>query len=228
MNLLLKFSGLYDDELFHDGTVLDFRELEGTNSYCSPEARQSVLEALESCETEGIHWIDGGDYHYVSEIFLSRLQEPFALVLFDNHSDEQDPAFGGDILSCGNWVAEVKRRNAFLREFRRNLTEPAIPADLPVYISLDIDVLSEDYARTDWDQGSMTLPELEGILRGLLASHRILGVDICGGISVAQGASGTDLGINLALRTKLLELLSPAFHPDPKQPRIPAQALQGC
>lgn len=212
MNLLLKFSGLYDDELFHDGTVLDFRELDGTNSYCSPDARRAILEALEPYETEGIHWIDGGDYHYVSEIFLSRLQEPFALVLFDNHSDEQESAFGANILSCGNWVAEVRRSNAFLREFRRNLPEPAIPAGIPVYISLDIDVLSEDYARTDWDQGSMTLPELENALRGLIAGHRILGIDICGGISIAQGASGTDIGINLALRTKLLGILSSAFN----------------
>lgn len=50
----------------------------------------------------------------------------------------------------------------------------------PVYISIDKDVLSPEYAVTNWDQGSMSLKELEKLLYIILLHHPVLGMDICG------------------------------------------------
>lgn len=52
--------------------------------------------------------------------------------------------------------------------------------DLPIYISVDKDVLNRDNAITNWDQGSMTLRQLLDVIRELKRTRRILGVDICG------------------------------------------------
>ena len=48
------------------------------------------------------------------------------------------------------------------------------------YISIDKDVLSPEYAVTNWDQGSMSLKELEKLLYIILLHHPVLGMDICG------------------------------------------------
>ena len=49
-----------------------------------------------------------------------------------------------------------------------------------IYISIDKDALSPAYAATNWDQGSLDIAALKEIIAGLAASHKIIGVDICG------------------------------------------------
>ena len=55
-----------------------------------------------------------------------------------------------------------------------------IPHSTPVYISIDKDALSPAYAATNWDQGSLDIAALKEIIACLAASHKIIGVDICG------------------------------------------------
>ena len=50
----------------------------------------------------------------------------------------------------------------------------------PVYISIDKDVLNPSSAVTNWDQGSLSLPELEQLLAVVLRQEQVIGVDICG------------------------------------------------
>ena len=52
--------------------------------------------------------------------------------------------------------------------------------DQPIYISVDKDVLDEENAATNWDQGSMSLLQLLYLIRDLKHTNPILGVDICG------------------------------------------------
>ncbi len=52
--------------------------------------------------------------------------------------------------------------------------------DIPLYISIDKDALSTDYAATNWDQGSLSLEHTKAIIDALAQDHRIIGVDICG------------------------------------------------
>lgn len=83
-----------------------------------------------------------------------------------------------------------------------SLLEPGIP----VYISVDKDVLTKDFARTDWDQGCMTLAQLEAAVLRAAAGHRLLGADICGGLTRAKGATDADLSLNLSTDSALAKL----------------------
>jgi arginase family enzyme len=49
-----------------------------------------------------------------------------------------------------------------------------------VYISIDKDVLSTEYALTDWDQGKLSLAELAALVQKIAASCNLVGADICG------------------------------------------------
>lgn len=52
--------------------------------------------------------------------------------------------------------------------------------NLPVWVTIDKDVLGPDEAITNWDQGAMPLTNLLTALTAIASVRRILGVDICG------------------------------------------------
>jgi len=179
---------------------LDFTALEGTNCYCSPASAELIRQTVSHLPLEGFHQIGTGDYHYLTLFWLERIREPFCLVLFDHHPDDQPDAFGAGLLSCGSWVAEARRlpqlrHDVWIRDAAGLAALDALP-DLPVYVSVDLDVLSPAFARTNWDQGEMTLPELVSGLRHLRSARRIIGVDLCGGLTEQKGASPEDLALN--------------------------------
>ena len=214
----MDFSGQYKG---CDGEYVDCRSMQGTNCYCDDIAKEELRQMIASFGPEGVHFFDSGNYHYVSLFWLEKLEEDFALVLFDNHPDMQLPSFG-DITSCGGWVKEVLEHLPHLKrvymvgvdETLLEELEPlpsqvvrGLPQDevLPIYISLDKDVMTEDYARTDWSQGQMELSELLNIIRGLLTNYRIIGVDICG--EKKDDATDEDLRINQSTNESLIEIL---------------------
>ena len=49
-----------------------------------------------------------------------------------------------------------------------------------MYVSIDKDVLCQEDARTNWDQGDMKLEEMELMVEELLNRGVFLGADICG------------------------------------------------
>ena len=183
-NIKCNFSGIYLQEDFLDGTVLDFTSLEETRCYCSPRSADIIRAALAPYGPGGVHWLDSGDYHYVSLFIQEMIEEPYSLVLFDNHPDDQAGAFGQELLSCGSWVSYVRR----LPNWREDASD--------VYISIDKDVLSREYARTDWDQGSMTLDELFASIKDISLKHKIIGVDICGEPKNSDQTCSEDVSIN--------------------------------
>jgi hypothetical protein len=178
----------------------DFSALEGTNCYCSAESADRIRHEIAGLPLEAFHDIGTGDYHYQTLFWLERIREPFALVLFDHHPDDQPGAFLPELLSCGGWVAQARLlpRCATDLWIRDAADFPALATlpPLPVYLSVDLDVLDPAYARTDWDQGRMTLEELRSALGRLRATHRVLGIDLCGGITPQKGASPEDLALN--------------------------------
>ena len=257
-NISVNMSGALPDEgldrALEGGTVIDLSALEGTNCYCDASAQEEIRKALAGVPACAVHWIDTGDYHYLSRFFLEKTAQEstktFALVLFDHHPDMQEAAFGG-VLSCGGWARDaftgIKGLAQVLMmginpdleieildlvfdgvlsvtsdDFRHtgdglskdvlemiSLLEPHIP----VYISIDKDVLTKDFARTDWDQGCMTLAQLESAILSISRSHGILGVDVCGGITRVKGASDSDFELNLATDISLSKLFGNlAFH----------------
>ena len=52
--------------------------------------------------------------------------------------------------------------------------------NLPVYISIDKDVLNKETVNTSWDQGKMSLNKLKLILHKIMKNKDVIGIDICG------------------------------------------------
>lgn len=257
-NIILNMSGALLDEgldsSLEDVRVVDLSALDSTNCYCDASAQEAIRKAVGDVPAGAVHWIDTGDYHYLSRFFLEKaaaeLRKPFALVLFDHHPDMQEAAFEG-VLSCGGWARDAFTGIGELsqvlmaginpdleieildlvfdgvlsvteEDFRHtgdglskdvlemiSLLEPGIP----VYLSIDKDVLTADHARTDWDQGSMTLAQLEAAILTIYRSHPVLGVDVCGGITRGKGATDSDFELNLATDVSLSKLFGNlAFH----------------
>jgi len=195
-SLLIKMSSLYNDEGWApEGVpVYDLSMLEGTCCYCEAEAESKISGIIKDLPLKAVHWIDGGDYHYLSDLWMRRLEREAMLILFDNHPDDQEPAFGTDLLSCGSWVARSKKNNPLL-----------VPKSDNVYLSIDLDYLSTDYARTNWNQGNASLQDLLNSISRAISGKNLLGVDICGGISSAQGGKAEDFSINRCTRNILLD-----------------------
>ena len=206
MNIFINISGVYDAEgrRLSEAETLDLRELEGCQCYCDSEAEEKLRSALAPYPAGGVHWIDTGDYHYLSKLWMEKIDEPFVLALFDNHPDDQRAAFG-DLLSCGGWVQSARDSLPLMKADYLNAGD--VPGSLPVYLSLDLDLLSRDCARTDWDQGDWTLDTLMLELERIADGHRIIGADVCGGITIAKGATDEDLALNAATRSRLQAFL---------------------
>ena len=221
--LIADFTGMYEAEGFlqslQDRRVpyrqVRLGDIEGTCCYCDPEAEAEISRRLEPVPEERVRWIDSGDYHYVTKILAAREREPFTLVLVDNHPDDQAPAFGG-VLSCGSWVKELRETCPMLEEawtlgpdHRIRNASGTVDRELEegiddlvaalegkrVYLSVDKDVLDRTFARTDWSQGTYSLDTLKGWLERLLRLN-VVAVDVCGGLSPAQGAKPQDLRVN--------------------------------
>lgn len=117
--VLLNFSGVYEKQDFYKKCMergarcVDLRGIPGTNCYCDQESEEKIKEQLMVSGVKGIHYLDSGNYHYVTKLWMDLIREPFDLLVFDHHTDLQPPFFG-DILSCGGWIREALRRNGYL------------------------------------------------------------------------------------------------------------------
>ncbi len=94
----------------------DCSAIGGSRLYCSRDAEEKIKALIAPAGVSGIHFIDSGDYHYISKIMTDFIKEPFTLVLIDHHTDMQDASLGGDILSCGNWAKKVLQENPYLQK----------------------------------------------------------------------------------------------------------------
>lgn len=173
-----------------------------------------------------VRFIDSGNYHYMSLFFMRKITARYSLLLLDNHPDTKPAAFGG-ITSCGGWVREASESFSNLdriimagvdkalleeesplpeRATATTLTElPALLKSIstPLYISLDKDIMSEEYARTDWSQGPYSLDEIINVLKAALETNQVIGFDICG--EKKENPSAEDLDINEKTNKALLD-----------------------
>lgn len=107
--LLMNLSGAYEEQDFwreERSTWVRLEDLSGTNCYCDEAAVWAIREKIREFALSGIHFIDSGNYHYMTRIWMDKAKSPFSLLVFDNHTDMQPPAFGG-LLSCGGWIADA-------------------------------------------------------------------------------------------------------------------------
>lgn len=239
-NMILDFTHVYRDEDIKDidrFRYIDCSDIQETDMYCSKNAYEKIWGRIEPYGIQGIHYIDSGNYHYITKIITDHITEPFGLVIYDHHTDMQIPMVP-EMMSCGDWAGQTLIQNKNLRQLvvvgppesdieqtlesysgsqsGRLLTFSAedlhgdlpedklkhIRTDLPLYISIDKDVLGTEYTETNWSQGDMSIDGLERLLSVFLGGQgeekntdacrnderydggirhsRILGVDVCG------------------------------------------------
>ncbi len=215
---------------------ISMKDVEGRNMYCDDEAYGIIRERLSVYPdpASGIHLIDTGNYHYMSRVFTSFIRERYDLLLIDHHTDMQEASFGG-LLSCGSWAREVLEKDENLgtltvigpgkfeeggEEFSviiggREITGCVYkgmndsPGNLPLYISVDKDVMGTDECITNWDQGDLSVNELAEMIANLSDGRKVIGADICGGISASDpGYDERALEKNLSSDAKLIKILS--------------------
>ena len=241
--VVMDFSGVYSmhqEFLRRAHTVLDVRSIHGTACYLDPEAEQSLRNLIEPYAGLGIHFIDKGDYHYMTRLWCGHLHEDYALILLDHHPDTQSPRFEG-MSSCGSWLRELMLEDGHLKKAYILGASPQLYGEaldlgdrvcfyskdmlgtregilgalravgsesLPVYVSLDLDVLSERVFKTNWDQGDMTWDMLCQILDHI-SFEKVLGVDVCGEESMER--QGTMTYANPIVMDRLLDRLLQCF-----------------
>ena len=223
--LITDLSGVYREEGFEAALqaagvsydYLDMGGLEGTCCYLDSEAGKVLREKLEASKDEKLRFIDSGDYHYISALLAEKVSGgPFTLVLMDNHPDNQQPEFEG-MLSCGSWAGAIG--NPLLEKvvifgpegYMKSMAElrQAVCGVNRVYISLDKDIMSKQYARTDWSQGSFTLEEVkEALLAIKEAAREIIAVDVCGELPRSKGGKEEDFELNLRTNLELVRFIN--------------------
>lgn len=112
-NYILDFTHVYKDEdieKINDINWIDCSDIEGCDLYCSGLALEEIKKRTEKYGIYGIHFIDSGNYHYVTKILTDRIDSKFSLVLYDHHTDMQKPLIEG-MTSCGDWAAQVIMEN---------------------------------------------------------------------------------------------------------------------
>ena len=50
--------------------------------YCSQQARKSIEDKIKDLSPEGIHFIDSGNFHYVSEFWIEKIKQSFIFSCF--------------------------------------------------------------------------------------------------------------------------------------------------
>lgn len=83
--------------------------------YCSQSAEKEIHRRIDPYGIGGIHFLDSGNYHYVTKIMTDWISEPFSLILFDHHTDMQPPMIDG-MISCGDWARSVLLTNPNLQQ----------------------------------------------------------------------------------------------------------------
>ena len=217
---VLNFSGIYESEGFYkdleEVRFLDLKDISGTNCMCDDAARDEIMKRIGDRLPYGLHFIDSGNYHYISALYSEMIKEPFSLVVLDHHPDMQRPMF--DILSCGGWVLEVLDKNPYVRDVHiigaaENLIKELDPDDrnrvhfydqvdtghlpeteYPVYLSIDKDVISRNEIVTNWDQGDAGWPEVLAFTKALL-QRNVLAIDVCGECAPEQADCDLDKAI---------------------------------
>lgn len=220
-NLILDFSGahsyLKEEVKTEKIAYIDCTDITEANMYCSETAEREIKRKIAKYGYRGIHFLDSGNYHYVTKFFLEQIKEPFSLVLFDYHDDMRHKALY-EFSDCGSWARDILLNHPYLQQMiiigpeqkqadaLSNIEErlvcisiqelenekaekklEKIKKNIPVYISIDKDVLSNSYAVTNWNQGRMSLEMLENVLTLFLLNDNVMGVDICGEYSLTDG-----------------------------------------
>ena len=94
--------------------ILDFTTLSGTTGFCDDAAADEIRRCIADFPARGIHFLDNGNFHYLTRFWCEKITENFVLVVYDHHVDLRKPVFPG-LMSCGSWIRDVLLRNSHCR-----------------------------------------------------------------------------------------------------------------
>lgn len=216
--VVMDFSGAYEWEEFAANSHfvhINCEDIQGTKCILSREACREINRRIGRFGARGIHFIDSGDYHYMTKLWTDKIHEPFTLILVDHHTDMQ-PSQVPEIITCGDWVNSVIDGNKYLKQiillgmprksieqipqrYRKHVDYIDKPQFMEIlsgrlslnimgkaYLSIDKDVLNEQNAVTNWDQGQATVAELQQFVSLLLEKEKVMGIDVCGEFPVMK------------------------------------------
>ena len=220
---------------------IELYDIPGTNCYCDEEAAREIERRTYGIPERSLRYIDSGNYHYVSFLLAEQVRFPFNLLVFDHHTDMQRPQFGEILSCGGwirylinnnSWLNKVilvgpskedfEETEENLKEKTVLISEPAADEEriirsmetsgnLPLYISVDKDILRPEDAQTTWTQGNMkgtTLLVLLDAAVRMSGKENVIALDICGESSPEDGNSEP----NDRMNRKILEWYRKVFH----------------
>lgn len=94
--------------------ILDFTTLSGTTGFCDDAAADEIRRRIADFPARGLHFLDNGNFHYLTRFWCEKITEDFVLVVYDHHVDLRKPVFPG-LMSCGSWIRDVLLRNSHCR-----------------------------------------------------------------------------------------------------------------
>lgn len=187
--IVYNFTNVYNEEKFIErNKFIDLSSLYGTECIL---ANKEMSKIIKKEDLNAIHFIDSGDYHYLTKLFCDLISFPFILIAMDHHTDMQNDGFNA--LTCGNWINYVKENKNLKRIIiigpdssyqddkiiickKIDLTK----FELPIYISIDKDIMAKSVINTNWDQGEYQEIDILNDLKEMLINNKVIGMDICG------------------------------------------------
>ena len=135
-HLILDFSHVYCDENIPKNDKvhwLDCSDITECDLYCSKPAEEEIRARIAPYGIHGIHFLDSGNYHYVTGIMTALIKQKFSLILLDHHTDMQKPMIE-QMTSCGDWAGKVIKTNLWLVRSRNKPVsdcQPMVYGNIP-------------------------------------------------------------------------------------------------
>ena len=83
-NFILDFTHIYIDENIEQTeniVRIDCSDILETDLYCTKKGEAEIQKRIENFSINGVHFIDSGNFHYVSEFWIRKINYDFILIV---------------------------------------------------------------------------------------------------------------------------------------------------
>jgi len=97
----------------YQAEIIDFTSFASSaRFYMSWAVRKGIADSLATQKKKYATFLGSGDFHHISEIITSQIDQPACLIVFDFHPDWDilPPRFG-----CGSWVSQALKNKNILK-----------------------------------------------------------------------------------------------------------------
>lgn len=161
---------IFDNELdhhVHEGVYHATRD-----AWISPERLTEILSG--HFESGIVTACGSGEFHHFTYGICADVDVEFDYYHLDNHED-RDNVWGYE-LDCGNFVPVLEQ----LPQVKKVIWNESDITDRNLYLSIDLDILSEDVFTTKYDCGDWNVEQLLNRVEQLNKDNNIIGTDIHG------------------------------------------------